>query len=58
MDDLYSLFVLLKQLWLLWFLALFVGIVFWAFRPGGRDASQQHAGIPFRDDHPSSAPPL
>ena len=31
-------------------LVLFVGILFWAFRPKNRKRFEQHADIPLRDD--------
>jgi cytochrome c oxidase cbb3-type subunit 4 len=40
---------LLKQLWLVWFLALFLGICFWAFRPGSKARFDAQARIPLDD---------
>lgn len=50
----YELLPLLKQLWLVWFLVLFLGIVFWAFRPSARRRFEADAMIPLNDD-PSPA---
>lgn len=52
MNDLY---ILLRELWLVWFMLLFVGIVAWAFWPGRRRKLQEHANIPLRDDEPPAA---
>jgi cytochrome c oxidase cbb3-type subunit 4 len=41
---------LLKQLWVVWFLLLFAGIVIWAFRPGNRARLEAQGRIPLDDD--------
>ncbi|WP_029015064.1 cbb3-type cytochrome oxidase subunit 3 [Niveispirillum irakense] len=46
---------LLKQLWLVWFMLLFVGICVWAFRPGARSRFEQQSRIPL-DDAPGPLP--
>ena len=51
----HDLYILLRELWLLWFMLLFVGIVVWAFRPSRRQAMEEHAQIPLRDDDPPAA---
>jgi cytochrome c oxidase cbb3-type subunit 4 len=39
-----------RQAWVVWLLILFVGIVFWAFRPKNKDRFEDHGKIPFRDE--------
>jgi cytochrome c oxidase cbb3-type subunit 4 len=41
---------ILKSAWLLWLLALFIGIVAWAYWPRRRRRLEQHGHIPLRDD--------
>lgn len=48
-------YIILRELWLLWFMLLFTGIVVWAFWPSHRKALQDHAHIPLRDDAPPAA---
>ncbi|MFN8721290.1 MAG: cbb3-type cytochrome oxidase subunit 3 [Rhodospirillales bacterium] len=36
-------------LYVVWFVALFVAIVAWAFRPSRRKVMDDHADIPLRD---------
>lgn len=45
-----SIMATLKSAWLLWLLALFVGIVAWAYWPRRRRQLEQHGKIPLRDD--------
>lgn len=40
----------LRSLWGLWLMVVFVGIVWWAFRPGNRARFEDCASIPLRDD--------
>lgn len=40
----------LRSLWGLWLMILFLGIVFWAFRPKNKSRFESHADIPLRDD--------
>jgi len=40
----------LRSVWGLWLMVLFLGIVFWAFRPGNKDRFQSYGDIPLRDD--------
>ena len=47
MEDLYS---LSKQLWLIWLVLLFAGIVLWALWPGNRRRFEQASKIPFEED--------
>ena len=39
-----------RSLWLVWLMALFFGIAFWAFRPRNRRRFEEDARIPFKDD--------
>ncbi len=43
-------YVLLKELWVVWFMILFLGIVVWVYWPGRGKQMQEHGNIPFRDD--------
>lgn len=43
-------YVLLKELWVIWFMILFLGIVAWVYWPANRKSMQDHAEIPLRDD--------
>jgi cytochrome c oxidase cbb3-type subunit 4 len=45
-----SLYPILKQLWLVWLVLLFAGIVVWAMWPGHRQRFEQAARIPFEED--------
>ncbi len=40
----------LRQFWGLWLMLLFLGVVWWAFRPRNKDRFREDAMIPFRDD--------
>ena len=40
----------LKQVWLLWIIALFAGIVAWVYWPSRRQQMEDNARIPFRDE--------
>ncbi|MBF0333830.1 MAG: cbb3-type cytochrome c oxidase subunit 3 [Alphaproteobacteria bacterium] len=40
----------LRSLWGLWLMVLFLGIVFWAFRPKNKDKLESYGDIPLRDD--------
>lgn len=50
MDWLAANYPLLKQIWVVWFLAVFVGIVFWAYRPSNKAALEVRGRIPLDDD--------
>jgi len=43
-------YIILRELWLLWFMALFMGIVAWVYWPGRRSRLQEQAFIPLQDD--------
>jgi cytochrome c oxidase cbb3-type subunit 4 len=47
MDDVIA---ALKSFWLLWLIALFVGIVAWAYAPRRKRRLQDHGSIPLRDE--------
>ena len=39
-----------RQAWVLWLLALFVMVLFWAFRPKNKKKFEDYGNIPFRDE--------
>jgi cytochrome c oxidase cbb3-type subunit 4 len=41
---------LLRQLWVLWFALLFVGIVAWAFWPSNKARLEAQGRVPLDDD--------
>ncbi len=43
-----SLYPLISALWVVWFMALFMGIVAWAFWPSRRSKLEDHGRIPLR----------
>lgn len=45
-----ELYPLIKSLWHVWFMALFVGIVIWAFWPTRKARLEQHGSIPLRHE--------
>lgn len=53
--DMYSILRQFADSWfLLAMLVFFLAAIFWAFRPGGKDAHNDSARIPFRhDDKPA-----
>ena len=40
-----------RSLWVVWLMLLFLGIVFWAFRPKNKKRFEDDARIPFKDDN-------
>ena len=48
--DFPELIAFLRSLWVVWFMALFIGIVGWAMWPGRRRRLEEHGQIPLRDD--------
>lgn len=40
----------LRSFWGLWLMVLFLGIVFYAFRPKNKDRLQAYGDIPLRDE--------
>ena len=45
-----------KQFWVIWSMALFVGIVAWAMWPSRRQEMDDDARIPFRDEEGTNGP--
>jgi len=39
-----------KSLWVVWLMLIFLGIVFWAFRPRNKRRLESYGEIPFRED--------
>jgi cytochrome c oxidase cbb3-type subunit 4 len=50
MDWLTAHYAELRQLWSVWFLLLFVGIVAWAFWPHNKERLERQGRIPLDDD--------
>lgn len=48
--DLQALSEMARSAWVVWLMILFVGIVFWAFRPKNKDRFERDGKIPFADD--------
>lgn len=40
-----------KTLWLVWLILVFVGIVFWVYRPKNKQKFEDASRIPFRDEN-------
>lgn len=40
-----------RELWVVWLIVLFVGIVIWAYRPRSKKSFEEQGKIPFRDDN-------
>lgn len=49
--DLEELYEAARSLWVVWLMLLFLGIVFWAFRPKNKKRFEDDARIPFKDDN-------
>ncbi|MGB0682695.1 MAG: cbb3-type cytochrome oxidase subunit 3 [Magnetovibrionaceae bacterium] len=45
-----ELYAYARQLWVVWLMILFGGIVWWAFRPKNKQKFEEQANIPFKDD--------
>ena len=39
-----------RSLWVVWLMLIFLGIVFWAFRPKNKRRFESYGRIPFRED--------
>lgn len=39
-----------QSAWILWLMILFIGILFWAFRPKNRRRFEDDGKIPFKED--------
>jgi len=48
--DLHEIYPLLRSLWVVWFVVLFVGIVAWALWPSRRQKLEELGRIPLRSD--------
>ena len=48
--DLQELYLWARQAWVVWLVILFVGILFWAFRPKNKAKFEEAAQIPLRDE--------
>ncbi len=48
--DLTALAEAARSAWVVWLMVLFLGVVFWAFRPKNRQRFEDDARIPFRDE--------
>jgi cytochrome c oxidase cbb3-type subunit 4 len=48
--DLVSLYPLLRSQWVVWFMALFIGILAWALWPSRRGKLEELGRIPLRRD--------
>jgi cytochrome c oxidase cbb3-type subunit IV len=48
--DLIELYPMLRSLWVVWFMAVFIGIVAWVFWPSRKAEFDRHARIPLNDD--------
>ena len=55
MDWLVSIYPILRALWVVWFLLLFLGIVLWVMRPSAKARYREMGGIPLQDD-PTAKP--
>ena len=50
MEELSMLSEAARPYWLVWLVTLFVGIVFWALRPGNKSRFEEDALIVFKDE--------
>lgn len=41
-----------STLWVVWLMAVFVGIIVWAYWPSRKQELESHCDIPLRDDEP------
>lgn len=48
--DIQSIYPLLRSVWVVWFMLLFIGIVAWAFWPSRRRKLEDLGRIPLRGD--------
>ena len=49
--DLMEIWQIARSLWVVWLVAVFLGISFWAFRPKNKQRFEDDANIIFKDDH-------
>lgn len=45
-----SLLTILRSFWMIWVMAIFLGIVFWAYRPKNKKKVEEWGHIPLNDD--------
>ena len=45
-----QIFEAIRSLWVVWLMAIFVGIVAWAFWPSNKSRLEAHGRIPLDDD--------
>ena len=45
-----AIYEFIRSLWVVWLMALFLGIIAWAFWPRNRKRFERDAEIPLRDD--------
>ncbi|MCR4378300.1 MAG: cbb3-type cytochrome c oxidase subunit 3 [Rhodospirillales bacterium] len=48
--DMTTLVELARSLWVVWLMAVFLGIVFWAYRPKNKERFEEDAKIIFKHD--------
>jgi len=48
--DMTALVELARSLWVVWLMAVFLGIVFWAYRPKNKERFEEDAKIIFKND--------
>ena len=48
--DWLAIYPILRSLWVLWFMALFLGIVAWALWPSRKSTLEKFGRIPLRDE--------
>ena len=48
--NLESFYEVIRSLWVVWLMMLFIGIVAWAFWPGRKARMESHGEIPLHDD--------
>ena len=48
--DMTTLVELARSLWVVWLMAVFLGIVFWAYRPKNKERFEEDANIIFKND--------
>lgn len=48
--DLTELYATARSLWVVWLMILFIGIIWWVYRPKNRRHFEDASKIPFRED--------
>jgi cytochrome c oxidase cbb3-type subunit 4 len=43
-------YVFVKQLWVVWLMVLFIGLVVWVYWPRRKKKFEEYGRIPFKDD--------